>query len=831
MRIPRWMQASLAAASLCLALLAVSCGKKPGVIRLIPNERPRVSLTAAPINEADTAYYAYKISWSAYDPDGRVQYFEYAIDPKGGAAPETTWIRTTKNEETVFFRASVPDTNSGPTYQANEYHVFVLRAIDDDNEQSPHVSRAFVSYTMAPVVNIVNPRPSHLGSRLVTPSVRITWDGHDYDGVFTQRPVKYKYRLLGPGDPEFTSDRARLDPLAARRYFASTNFAGWDSTSAETTFTQFTNLTPSQGNGAYLFIVVGFDEAGAYSADWNLDTNMLEMAVGFAGTLGPRMGFFNEFFNYLYPSGGYAPNDELAWVPLEVPSGTAVTVKWFAIPPDGAEIEWYRWRLDGNVDDENPRTNENTDWYHWSQKSPGTTQCTVGPFEVPEGTVVGQPHLLYVEAMDNTGIKSIGTVKLQPIRPTFDKDLVIVDDTRLELDRVSGTPPTRQSYTKEWPSAAELDTFLYAVGGMTWRSPATGRAGVSPPGLFSGYSFDTLSTRLGYEIATTAVPLRSLGQYRHVIWITDPLGAINIGSPVDILNCMPTMRYMNAPGRASTLASYIYAGGEVWLAGGTGAYCSIIEFNATGSRNNDTMYGPGNRVFSNTAGELVGGRLMFDGAHWQSEFVQSTVVSTANRSARAIGGWSHPGLNYSGTITAPDYSFLPTRLRRRLNPSTNPGSPDTLPPTRQNTATQRSLYWTSGSLSYEFLTQPNSIIEDRDPDPLVTNEISTLDTLYELSGGTLATNITGFRPVAMTYYHGMFAPKFVFSGFTLWDWTRSDCISLIDFVLQRIWGIQRRPGAPDRLAPPVLRSRPILQPAAGGQKATSSRLPVGRTRE
>lgn len=816
-------RATLVVASLALALFAGACGKKPGVLRLIPNERPRVTLTAAPVNEADTAYYAYKLNWSGYDPDGRVAFYQYAIDPKGGAAPETTWIRTTKNEETIFFRASVPDTNSGPAYRANEPHTFVIRAVDNDNAQSPPQARSFFAFTMAPVVNVINPRPSHLGAKLVTPSVRISWDGSDEDGVFSQKPVKYKYRLLTPGDAEYAPANAIVDPLAARRYFAGTNFAGWDSTSAETTFAQFTNLTPSSTNGSYLFIVVGFDEAGAYSADWSLDNNMLEMTVGYAGTLGPRIALFNEFFNYQYPSGGYAPNDERAWVKLEVPADLPLTINWFASPPEGAEIEWYRWKLDGNVTDETPRTNESSDWYHWSQKSPGTKQCTIGPFPAAPNLPVGSSHLFYVEAMDNTGIKSIGTVQLSPQRPTFAQDLLVVDDTRLELD-YNFANGTRKNYSTEWPAAAELDTFLYAVGNTPWRRTVAGRSGITPPGMFSGYSFDTIGTRQGYELASAAVPLSLLGKYKHVIWMVDRSASAKLGSTTDIVNGISTMRYMNTPGRASTLASYLYAGGKVWLAGGAVAYTSLLEFNATGPRSNDNIYGLGNTIFSSSVGELAGGRMMFDYAKWQSELVATVLVTNTNRSSRAIGGWTNPGRNYIGTITAPDYSVLPPTLRRRAL-----ALGDTLPPTRTNG--QGSTFWLTGSLTAEYLSQPNSIIEDRDPDPLNTVEFSALDTLYELQGGSLATNITGYRPATMTYYHGTVSPEVVFSGFSLWDWTKADCISLIDFVLQRIWGMNRRGDAPDRLANPASSSRSGVAPAVAGKKSNTARLPVGRTRE
>ena len=817
-------RAAIAAAAVVVAFAAAGCGDKPGVMRIIPNERPRVVLTSAPVSEADTAYYAYKIGWSAYDPDGRIDYYLYAIDPRGGAAPETTWIRTTKNEETIFFRASVPDTNSGPSYQSNEPHTFVIKAIDDAGAQSPHVSRSFFAYTVAPVVNIVNPRPTHLGDKPVTPSVRISWEGFDDDGVFTQKPLKYKYRLLSPGDAEFPAAEAKRDPLRARRYFASTNFAGWDSTSAETTFAQFTNLTPSAGSGTYIFIVVGFDEAGSYSADWTLDNNMLSLNVGYAGTLGPRIGMFNAFFNYQYPSGGYAPNDELAWVKLEIPAGIPITVNWFASPPEGAAIEWYRWKLDGDVSDETPRTNENTDWYHWSQQSVGTTQCTIGPFPGGPTGGPGPSHKLYIEAMDNTGIKSIGTLEMTPVLPTFENNLLIVDDTRLELElNTTPTSGIRRNYTTDWPAAAELDTFLYAKGGFTWRRVATGRAGISTPGLFAGYAFDTLGTRQGYELANQGVPLSVIGKYRHIIWMTDKSASTKIGDPTDIANAMSTMRWMNTPGRSSTLASYLYSGGKVWLLGGAAAYTSQHAYNATGSRQNDNIYGLGNTVFSNSAGELVGGRMMFDYARWQSEMVTAVIVTSVRKSTRAVGGWSHPGINYVGTLNAPDYSALPPTLRRRAL-----ALGDTLPPTR--TTGQSSSYYSSGSLAAEYLTQPNAILEDADPDPILVNEISVLDTLYEFQGGQLATNITLQKPASMTYYHGIAGQPFVFSGFSLWDWTKNDCIGLVDFVLQRIWGMDRQ--NIDRLAPPARSGRTGTQPSITTvQRPANTRLPLGRTRE
>src|SRR5262244_1102427 len=124
----------LAILAVALALLGLvslpGCSKKAGGT-LLPNERPTVELTNAPVaaDRSNPYFYAYRINWSGNDPDGRVDHYDYAIDP---TAAETTWITTTKNEQIVFFRATQPDSIKGanpPT--ASDFHTFVIRAVDD----------------------------------------------------------------------------------------------------------------------------------------------------------------------------------------------------------------------------------------------------------------------------------------------------------------------------------------------------------------------------------------------------------------------------------------------------------------------------------------------------------------------------------------------------------------------------------------------------------------------------------------------------------------------------------------------------------------------------
>jgi hypothetical protein len=800
------------AAILCAASLVVAasfgCSKQGGGIVLYPNQRPTVDLTAAPVSTGDTAWYSYRINWSGTDADGRVVRFEYAIDaPAQGSGLDTTWISTTKNEQQVFFRATQAYFDPLKGWRSADYHTFVVRAIDDAGAISAPKARSFFSYTIAPVVSIINPAPSALLTQQVTPSVRINWQGRDEDGVFTQKPVKYKYRLFRDGDPEYDFNKAKQYPDSLRMFYAANNFAGWDSVSGDTTFVQYTGLTP---NSPYLFVVIGIDEAGAYSPQFSLDGNMLAFVPGFAGTLGPAFTVFNEFFFYAYQSGGVSL-DPLAWINIEIPAGQRITFNWFATPPQGAIIEWYRWKLDGDITDETARTNETTDWYHWSRKSSLTTNCAVGPFPG------GEEHFLYIMTQDNNGLPSLAVVHFTTVTPTFEKPLLIVDDTRLAPDKF-GSTGIPQRYSGEWPAAAELDTFFYARGGFPWRGPQgiTGNLPRSKPGVFSGYGFDTLGTRQGYELASAGVPFSVLGRYKHIIWMTDRTGAITQAGPTSTVDPVSTLLWMSSPGRASTLSTFVFAGGKLWLLGGSGAYCTLFPFNARGAKNNDNLYGPGKTVFSVPAGELAPGRLMYDGAHWQSEMTTQVSVTTPTKSAAAVGGWTQPGWGYNGTYTAPNYSLLPTTLRRR---SLSLG--DSLPPTRTG---QSNTFYTTGSINAEYLDQDNVILEDVDPSPLVENQRSVLDTLMEFRGGTLSTSSTGRTPIAMTYYHGVNAPPFIFSGFDLWSWSRQDVVQMVDFVLNGVWGLTRSGTEPS-----------AVRPLAGASKAppasatTPTRLPSGRS--
>ncbi|HVP14997.1 MAG TPA: hypothetical protein VMS88_05605, partial [Terriglobales bacterium] len=676
-------------------------------------------------------------------------HYLYCLDPPTQAGVDTPWITTRANRISYVLPCNDVSPPGSPT-QPVSYHVFVLEAVDNLGAHSAPVVDAFTSFTLAPSVTILEPNATHNDFIWPTlpPSAAFVFTGADPDGQATRFPVKYKYKVFASSGTEIDFHAILLDTDLLRRRYAP-GFAGWDSVSGDTCRVAIRSMVPGT---EYLFAVTAIDEAGAYSPVFTLGTSLFRFACGYAGAVGPKISIWDEYFSYRYMSGGYNPDPTTA-IEIEVPSGRPIDFRWSAEPLPGSTVKGYRWALDiASLVDETPRADESADWQHWSRAGLGTTSAAVGPF-AGTGYDSLEQHTLYVEAEDTNLLKSLAMVRFRVTRPAFAKDLLFVNDTRFPPDHSTLLHPDSMiAPTGNWPGAAELDTFLYARGGVRWRStvPSTVK---STPGIFSGYSFDTIgSRRYGGQ---GGLPLFVLGNYRHIVWMCDPATQFNDG-PGYVQWPMPVLRYWSM-GTSNPLAVYSHMGGRLWLLGGGIAYNTLKKYN-------DPSNDPGGDEFtySAAAGELVAGRLMWDLPHWRSEIrVKKPAGAGINNQLKA----SWPG--------APNYSLLP----RGLDPHTDP-----LPPMRGPNQFYATTYWG------EVLTRTNDIDEDFSdrPDTVVTR--SALDTLYWATGG----DVTYHCPV-MTYYHGTETGSVVFCGFPLWYFQRAQAMQLGDFVLQKIWGLAREP--------------------------------------
>lgn len=792
-------------------LAAAGCGDK-GTQVASTNQPPVVRLTEAPVDTSGTYYYAVRMNWVGNDPDGRVTHFLFATDPPDNDSSKAVWQRTARSDTTILFNSTQAFQGPGG-WTGEDPHTFFIKAVDDRGAESVIAKRAFFSFTNAPSARVVSPAPKPLDRVFVTPAVRIAWDGEDVDGVFNKRPVRWKYTLISQESP-LPLSVALASPDSVRKYYAPRNWAGWDSAEvvaniaspAETTFVQYTNLIPDK---EYMFVVIGFDEAGAYSPVFSRDQNMLYFRVTFAGSNSPRITLFNDFFFYEYNTGSYDPNNAANQVKLEVPANETVTFNWFATANVGSAIRSYRWMLDGDPFDQRPR--EDQDQYdRWSTPSLNATSATIGPFPGSP-----DPHFFYVEATDINNLKSLGTIQFTAVAPSFEKALGVVKDTRLVADqRLTGSlctaPPRGQ-----WPTQAELDTFLFARGGFPWKCYPTGT--ISRPGLFAGFDFESLGTRNGKRDQTVA--LSRLGRYQNLIWITDTRGAFNTGDGTSV-SPSSALRFMTGRNRYNTLAVYFRQGGRVWLTGGGGAAASIMEYDNIG--NNSLPPAP-STTFSNriVPPELTPGRMMYDLGKWQSEFK----VTTARVNIARYLGRNDPV--FQGIDPFYSTSSMPTAFNYH-----SLAAGDTFPPGR--TVINGDFFYTSAAL--EYMSQDNLFFEDLDPG---INEflVSGIDTIYYATGTSLVPTADNPHNVCMTVYPARelvyqgIHPKhasFVVTGFDIWSYRRTQCQQLVDFVLKDLWGLTKGAASPA----PMVVSRPTLerQPARPGEAPRATPGSVTDTR-
>lgn len=234
---------------------------------------PSVQLLIAP-SPGDTVYYVVPFSWKGTDSDGTIDHYRVAIDP---TPVDSFWFQTTQTRQSYFFvsnQIQKPLPPLGPIYFFGS-HTLAVESVDNDGMASAPAWRSFVTTTVAPEVQIISPVPSPAIAAWVSTSPHIAWTGVDWDGVFSNRPVKYKYRLFGQNSFEIPFGTILADPDSVRRFYAPA-FAGWDSTSGDTASVDYSNLILFS---QYVLCVVGFDEVGAYSPRFSFAGNMLRMAT------------------------------------------------------------------------------------------------------------------------------------------------------------------------------------------------------------------------------------------------------------------------------------------------------------------------------------------------------------------------------------------------------------------------------------------------------------------------------------------------------------------------------------------------------------------------
>lgn len=599
-------------ALLLLPVLA-GCGHKVSTKPI--NLRPSVEISNAP-PEGTEEFYSVRINWFASDPDGQVVRFIYATDPP--VQGDTAWVETHSSEITVFFRSPGPNDPLPPVGQviiSRGYHTFVVKAIDNEGAPSAPATRSFTSRTTAPSTVIQAPRPTHQQPVSTTPSVTITWLGQDPDGVISQKPIKYKFKIvasdvINPANPQGVTQQQVQDYFGAD---AVNFFASWDSVPGDTTFKFYEGLTPQT---IYFFAVVAFDEAGAFEPRFNLDSNVLQFRPTLA-KLGPDITVFNEFFARTQTTGGVSIVSSRIYT-LEFPADQPIKFNWFAVADVGAIVTGYRWAVDiegQDISNETPRSDD-SDVRHWSAYSLNETSTIIGPFTGSLDSTI--THFFYLEARDNLGFVSLFTIRLRIVKPRFDLPLLVIDDmygTPSELT-AGGTVP----YKGAFPMEAEQDSFYYAVGGWPdtlkmLGTPGQNPSAISTPGMFAGFDYDTLDYRF---YPSESVLLQDLARYRIVAWYSDQASAARAGSKFGSNTPKTGIRLINSVNQLNTFAVYLKQKGKAWIFGdGTTTAIANGYFSRISNQGSPRLpYTSGDDPRTNILRE---GNFLYDFCHLRSE--------------------------------------------------------------------------------------------------------------------------------------------------------------------------------------------------------------------
>ena len=753
-------------ACLALSILAVlslaGCGHSPASVAL-PNLLPEVQLTAAP-RPGGTSTFVVSLSWSAFDPDGQVRRFLYAVDPP--VQGDTAWTATVEHQLSLTLPATVPPdplSPQGTRIVARDVHTFVIRAVDNDGGRSPVVTRSFTATTVAPETVIDSPTPTRQLAVSTLPTVTIRWHGVDLDGVTRTTPVLYKYKLVPASDVQGTTESVP-NPALVQDYFGrdrENGFADWDSTDADHASYLASNLTPGR---TYLFAVVSRDEAGAYEPRFLLDANALFFKPTLQ-SLGPRITLTSQFYTRTQSTGGIV-TDPSKIPTIEIPPNTPLTFQWSATTASGSGIAGYRWAVDiegGDIANERPRTDD-SDVHHWSTWSLGETQATVGPFPGNPDTTV--QHFLYVEARDQVGFLSLFTLRLSVITPKLDRPLLVIDDMQATLGSVLSGP---------YPFEAEQDTFHFAVGGVPDRLVG----GLSQPGAFVDFPYDTLDYRF---FGRAGIPLSLLGRYRVVAWYTDNTSSSGVSdTPFGGNKFSSALRYANVTGHLNTLAVYLRQGGKAFLFG-DGVPPSV----ANGFWYTDGSFSVPFIPYISTPSParhyvLRPGCFLYDFLHIRSELNTAGTVSTQFTRNEQIKGAIPYLPEFAGPASDTNRSHDP-----RIGPAAARNVPRWSGLPRFTIANYRGVAADPSINLTWYISKPLTVIE---------HEESAVDTLYLLqargyTGNGGNASASDGMPNAI-YYHGSEHGPIVWFGFPMYFFERDQARQAVGTVL-RVLGVEPR---------------------------------------
>jgi hypothetical protein len=519
--------------------------------------RPFVEITGGP-TEGSTDDYTARVFWSGWDEDGIITHYEYAIDPPiaftpeeiespetapgvtisiipgpsqntdtllvskmdGGQVKSFKWIQTREFSRSFAFTTPNADSiNDGgrfkPLRQFSGAHRIFVRCRDNDNLYSESRNIGYTATTVTPSATISRPRIEaeilNLGAVLT-----IAWEGLDPDSPdANKRPTGYIYRLLRVDtlDPPLPLIYASCQTL-----YESGKPIVWKYQSADTLSV---TLRLAVG-GQYIFGVRAVDLAGGIEPFCARGVNFFKFQAFATGGYPDLCISEPAFGEHCFTALGNP-------VEVQVPTGKALRFQWQASGElYGGEIEAYSWGIDiPDLEREGPESG----WSGW------------GDVKISTPVTFTRPgiHVLYVRARDISGSVTIGSIIMDVLEFTFDREVLYVDD----------------AFDGQFPDDTQHDAF--------WRARFQAY-GTDP--LFEFHShrdFDRGS------LSPATPTLEELGNHKMIVWENFGSGYNSESGLIKVTDLRPI------------LGSYLGAGGKLWVGGRMSVPPMLHSPNGTGA--------------------------------------------------------------------------------------------------------------------------------------------------------------------------------------------------------------------------------------------------------
>lgn len=415
----RLLSASLA--TLLATALMTGCSSTERAGELVENRPPSVWLSAAP-PEGTVSNYRVHLYWGGWDPDGEIAYYEYIITDNGYGMSDPSYLedddhwRRVYGNDSVFAFTADQLHEQAPTSMVAEFqrsHTFYIRSVDEYGLRSPeYVHRSFTASTLSPEVTVTIPPHPFGEAPIIVPSVStLKWRAKDHDGgtLFTSsEPESIQYALISAKrfDNSFanTLKYLRTDPRAEEEWEPWQYYKAPDD-SGKVLTTKALNL------GSYVFALRAKDEAGAVTPVLDELHNVRFLQVA-PRTAGPTLTVANEYLGTVTTA-----SCGTSFTAMEYASGLPITFAWCAVAEHyGGVVTSYRYGWD--ISDLNDPDQWATDF------TPFTTRIARSPAR----TFFFGVHTFTVEVIDNNNNCSRLEIKVNVIRFTFDRNLMIVDD-------------------------------------------------------------------------------------------------------------------------------------------------------------------------------------------------------------------------------------------------------------------------------------------------------------------------------------------------------------------------------------------------------------------